>query len=104
MFFCFFRDCDSFFLSDFFQENSPLNLTEEECERRQNGTGRYECVVSEDNESVFVSNSWRMEEDENVSAELDDLEVRMDLTDDLLHMVLIALWFISSVFLCVFYS
>ena len=38
-----------------------------------------------------MSNIWRMEEDENVQEEMDDREIRMDLTDDLLHMVFILL-------------
>lgn len=48
----------------------------------------------------FTSNTWRMEEDENELQEMDDREVRMDLTDDLLHMVCISLFF----FLYFFFS
>ncbi|KAJ0749277.1 putative F-box domain, leucine-rich repeat domain superfamily, F-box-like domain superfamily [Helianthus annuus] len=70
-------DCDSFLLSDSFRESRPFSVTEKE----------YECLASDENESSFMSDSWRMEEDENVSPEIEDLEVRMDLTDDLLHMV-----------------
>lgn len=86
-----FRDCDSFLLSAPFQESTPFGLTEKEYERMHNSSGDYECLASDDNVSPFTSNSWRMEEDENVSPEMEDLEVRMDLTDDLLHMVFIAL-------------
>ncbi|KAI3682114.1 hypothetical protein L2E82_50146 [Cichorium intybus] len=77
-------DCDSFLLSMPFQEN----MTEKEYERmHNNSSGHYLLSASEDDGSPFMSDIWRMEEDENVQQETDDREIRMDLTDDLLHMV-----------------
>ncbi|KAI3514043.1 hypothetical protein L1887_12359 [Cichorium endivia] len=76
-------DCDSFLLSMPFQEN----MTEKEYERMHNSSGHYLLSASEDDGSPFMSDIWRMEEDENVQQETDDREIRMDLTDDLLHMV-----------------
>lgn len=71
--------------------------TQKEYERMNNSSGHYVCQISDDDvESPFVSTNWRMEEDENVLPEMDDQEIRMDLTDDLLHMVFIALFFIFS--------
>ncbi|CAI9298040.1 unnamed protein product [Lactuca saligna] len=75
-------DCDSFLLSMPFQENMT-----DEYERMHNSLGNYLCSASEDEGSPLMSNIWRMEEDENVQQEMDDREIRMDLTDDLLHMV-----------------
>ncbi|KAK9055317.1 hypothetical protein SSX86_026399 [Deinandra increscens subsp. villosa] len=72
-------DCDSFLLSDSFQESMS--------EKEHNNSGHYECLASDDNESPLMTSSSRMEEDENMSPEMDDQEIRMDLTDDLLHMV-----------------
>ncbi|KAI3811517.1 hypothetical protein L1987_21241 [Smallanthus sonchifolius] len=80
-------DCDSFLLSDPFQESKPFSLIEKEHERMYNCLGHYESLASDDNDSPFTPNNWRMEEDENASPETDDLEIRMDLTDDLLRMV-----------------
>ncbi|KAD3068194.1 hypothetical protein E3N88_36074 [Mikania micrantha] len=79
-------DCENFLLSVPFQESMPFNLNEKEYERRHNSSGHYECLARDDN-SLFKANSSRMEEDENVALETEDLEIRMDLTDDLLHMV-----------------
>lgn len=78
-------DCDSFLLASSFQESRPVSLIEKEYQRMLNSSSHYVCSADEDG-STFTSN-WRMEEDENVLSETDDLEVRMDLTDDLLHMV-----------------
>ncbi|KAI3786966.1 hypothetical protein L1987_41081 [Smallanthus sonchifolius] len=69
------------------QESMPLSLTEEEYERMHDSLGHYGCSVSDDDGSPFSSYGLRMEEDENAYPEMDDQEVRMDLTDDLLHMV-----------------
>ncbi|KAL4571153.1 hypothetical protein LXL04_017904 [Taraxacum kok-saghyz] len=76
-------DCDSFLLSMPFQEN----MTDNEYERMHNTSSHYLCSASEEDASPLMSNIWRMEEDENVQPEMDDREIRMDLTDDLLHMV-----------------
>ncbi|XP_071696472.1 F-box/LRR-repeat protein 15-like [Rutidosis leptorrhynchoides] len=60
-----------------------------EYRRTDNSSGHYGCSVSDDDEeeSPFVSDNCRMEENEDVLAEMDDQVIRMDLTDDLLHMV-----------------
>ncbi|XP_024965033.1 F-box/LRR-repeat protein 15-like [Cynara cardunculus var. scolymus] len=80
-------DCDSFLLSAAFQESDPFSLIGKEYERMHNTSAPFLCSVSDDDGNPFTSNSWRMEEDEDVVSDMDDREIRMDLTDDLLHMV-----------------
>ncbi|KAJ0432629.1 hypothetical protein HanIR_Chr17g0861371 [Helianthus annuus] len=60
-------DCDSFLLSDSFQESRLFSVTEKE----------YECLAPDEYESSFMSDSWRMKDDENVSPEIEDLEVKL---------------------------
>lgn len=67
-----YRDSDSFLRAAFLQESMPFSLTEKEDEKLHDN--------ADDGRSP-------MEEDENVSQENDDQEIRMDLTDDLLHTV-----------------
>ncbi|GKC58617.1 F-box/LRR-repeat protein 15-like protein [Tanacetum coccineum] len=77
-------DCDSLFPSALSLESRPISMTE----RMPNSSGHYVCSISDDDGSLFISDSSKMEVDENVSQEMDDQEIRMDLTDDLLHLVL----------------
>ncbi|XP_076926226.1 F-box/LRR-repeat protein 15-like [Bidens hawaiensis] len=65
-------DSGSFLRAAFLQESTPFSLTEKEDEKLHDN--------ADDGRSP-------MEEDENVSQENDDQEIRMDLTDDLLHTV-----------------
>ena len=90
----FFRDCDSLFPSAPSLESRPINVPE----RMPNSSGHYVCSISDDDGSLFISDSSRMDVDENVSLEMDDQEIRMDLTDDLLHLVCIAYYFTSYEF------
>ncbi|KAD5317631.1 hypothetical protein E3N88_17577 [Mikania micrantha] len=80
-------DRDSFLLSDSFQENISSGLIEKEFDRMHDGSGHHSFLASDNDASPFLSYSWIMEEDENVHPDMDDLEIQMDLTDDLLHMV-----------------
>nr|GEW24461.1 ribonuclease H-like domain-containing protein [Tanacetum cinerariifolium] len=77
-------DCDTLFPSVPSLESRPISMTE----RMPNSSGHYVCSISDDDGSLFISDSSKMEVDENVSQEMDDQEIRMDLTDDLLHLVL----------------
>ncbi|GJZ55687.1 F-box/LRR-repeat protein 15-like protein [Tanacetum coccineum] len=77
-------DCDSLFPSAPSLESRPISMTE----RMPNSSGHYVCSISDDDGSLFISDSSKMEVDENVSQEMDDQEIQMDLTDDLLHLVL----------------
>ncbi|PWA63265.1 hypothetical protein CTI12_AA355420 [Artemisia annua] len=75
-------DCDSLFPSAPSLESRPIS------ERMPNSSGHYVCSISDDDGSLFIFDSSRMGVDENVSPEMDDQEIRMDLNNDLLHKVL----------------
>ncbi|XP_022027623.1 F-box/LRR-repeat protein 15 [Helianthus annuus] len=68
------------------QESNPFGLSEEEYERM---AAQYLQPVSdgEETDHLVDSTSCEVNEDDQVSAEINDCDNRMDLTDDLLHMV-----------------
>ncbi|KAI7733409.1 hypothetical protein M8C21_023275, partial [Ambrosia artemisiifolia] len=71
------------------QEGNPFGLSEEEYERMLNRAGQNLQPVSdgEERDHLVDSTSCEVNEVDQVSAEMNDLENQMDLTDDLLHMV-----------------
>ncbi|KAF5802605.1 putative F-box domain, leucine-rich repeat domain superfamily [Helianthus annuus] len=77
-------DSGSFIQAATLQGSMSFSLIDTEYERTHDSSGNYGCLLSDDDRSP-------MEED------MDDREIRMDLTDDLLHMVFS---FLDQISLC----
>ncbi|XP_024959169.1 F-box/LRR-repeat protein 15-like isoform X1 [Cynara cardunculus var. scolymus] len=71
------------------QEGNLFGLIEEEYERMLNSVGHYlpQVFDGEESDHTVDSTSWVANGDDHLSPDMDDLENKMDLTDDLLHMV-----------------